>query len=314
MDCFFNRVLLVFLFVALAVSAPVEASKDEAIHDGSAARPLRVILIPADGGTEAGTKADFEPIFNAIQKSYGLHFTLRVGQSYAAVVEAMVSEKVDIAFFGAVSFHEAKTKGAAELLAVAVTNGQSSYYSGIFVRRSAGIKTIADLKGKTIAFGDVKSTSSFNYPLAMILAGGIDPIKDLAKVHLTGSHANALGALAAGKVDAACAAFESFEKAVANKQLDPKEFVLLAKSEPIPFPPLAMHTKLDPAIKKKLREAFNKIHEQKDIKPDMIRGYGGKKVDRYDADYSSQLFDEAVGKLSKVTDELVTEILKKASN
>ncbi len=314
MDRCLSRVLLLMACIAPAFSAPMQASEKSSVHDGSAARPLRVILIPADGGTEAGTKADFEPVFSAIQKTYGLHFTLRVGQSYGAVVEAMTSDKVDIAFFGPVTFHQAKSKGAAELLAVAVTKGESSYYSGIFVRRDAGLKSIADLKGRTVAFGDVNSTSSFNYPVAMILDAGLDPVKDLGRIHLTGSHANALSALAAGKVDAACAAFESFEKAVANKQLDPARFMLLAKSEPIPFPPLAMHTKLDPAIKKKLREAFNKVHEQKDIKPDMIRGYGGKRVDRYDADYPVQQFDLAISKLAKVTDELIAEMLKKASN
>ena len=309
------RILALTLLVTwIGGFSALMARAESAQHDGSADKPLRVVLVPADGGTEGGTKADFEPIFNAISKVYGLHFTLRVGQSYGAVVEAMVNDKVDIAFFGPVTFHQAKSKGAAELLAVAVTKGQSSYFSGIFVRKDAGMKAIADLKGKSVAFGDVNSTSSFNYPVAMIIAGGLDPVKDLGKVYLTGSHANALSALAAGKVDAACAAFDSFEKAVGNKQIDPKDYMVLAKSEPIPYPPLAMHTKLDPAVKKKLREAFNKIHEQKDVKPDMIRGYGGKKVDRYDADYSEAEFDKAIGKLSKVTEDLIAEILKKASN
>lgn len=308
------RVIHFAIAFCIALTASAMAAEEAAIHDGTADRPLRVLLIPSDGGTEAGTKADFEPIFGAIHRAYGLHFTLRVGQSYGAVVEAMVNDKVDIAFFGPVTFHQAKQKGVAELLAVAVTKGQSSYYSGIFVRKDSGMKKITDLKGKAVAFGDVNSTSSFNYPVAMILAGGLDPVKDLSKIYLTGSHANALSALAAGKADAACAAFDSFEKAVGNKQINPEEFIVLAKSEPIPYPPLAMHKKLDPALKKKLREAFNKIHEQKDVKPDMIRGYGGKKVDRYDADYSESEFDKAIAKLVNVTDELVAEILKKASS
>ena len=312
MNRFFIFMLVILMCMNLIIGAAT-AAEDNAMHDGSRQRPLRVILIPADGGTEAGTKADFEPIFKAISKTYGLHFTLRVGQSYGAVVEAMANEKVDIAFFGPVSYHKAKSKGAAELLAVAVTGGKSSYYSGIFVRRDSGLNSINDLKGKSVAFGDVNSTSSFNYPVAMIIDAGVDPVKDLGKLYLTGSHANALGALAAGKVDGACAAFDSFEKAVANKQIDPSKFKVLAKSAPIPFPPLAMHPKLDPAVKKQLRDAFNNIHTQKDVRPDMIRGYGGKKVDRYDADYSETRFIEAMEPLVKVTDEMITEILKKAS-
>ena len=308
------RILALTLLVTwIGGFSALMARAESAQHDGSADKPLRVVLVPADGGTEGGTKADFEPIFNAISKVYGLHFTLRVGQSYGAVVEAMVNDKVDIAFFGPVTFHQAKSKGAAELLAVAVTKGQSSYFSGIFVRKDAGMKAIADLKGKSVAFGDVNSTSSFNYPVAMIIAGGLDPVKDLGKVYLTGSHANALSALAAGKVDAACAAFDSFEKAVGNKQIDPKDYMVLAKSEPIPYPPLAMHPDLPDATKAKLRDAFANVHTAPGVTPEMIRGYGGKKVDRYDVTVSEEVFTAAGAKLAAITDELKAALVKKAA-
>ena len=41
---------------------------------GSRQKPLRVMLVPADGGTEEETKADFEPIFRAVTETSGLHF------------------------------------------------------------------------------------------------------------------------------------------------------------------------------------------------------------------------------------------------
>jgi len=61
-----------------------EGSPAQSLPDGSRARPLRVILVPADGGTEEGTKADFLPIFNAVSRLTDLHFEVRVGQSYGA--------------------------------------------------------------------------------------------------------------------------------------------------------------------------------------------------------------------------------------
>ena len=69
-------------------------------NDGSAEKPLRVVLIPADGGTEEGTKKDFQPIFDAISGHTGLKFDIKVGQSYNAVVEAMCTGAADIAWFG----------------------------------------------------------------------------------------------------------------------------------------------------------------------------------------------------------------------
>ena len=280
---------------------------------GSENKPLQVMLVPADGGTEEGTLADFEPIFNAITKQLDIHFNIRVGQSYSSVVEGMINEQVDIAFFGAVTYNQAKQAGAAELLAVAETDGKSVYFSGIFVQTDSGIDELSDLKGKEVAFGDVNSTSSFNFPMAMLIEAGIDPVSDLSKVLLTGSHTNSLQALDSGKTDAACAAFDSFEKAVQAGQIDPTRIRAVAKSDPIPYPPLAMHTKLDKELKTKLRNAFNKIHTMEGVSAANIRGYGGKRVDRYNADYPPEEFDRVMGKLAKVTKSFKEAILKKAA-
>lgn len=280
-------------------------------RDGSKEKPLLVMLVPADGGTEEGTKKDFEPVFNAITKTHGLHFVLRVGQSYGAVIEAQANGQVDIGFYGPVSYLQCKQKGGAELLAVSVTKGESVYFSGIFVPKGSDIKKIEDLKGKAMAFGDPSSTSSFNYPMAMLLDKGVDPVKDLGKLVLAGSHVNSLKACAEGKVDACAASFDSLEKAINQGQIDADALTPLVKSEPIPNPPLAMHPKLPAEIKKKLKEAFNTIHKTEGVTPDMIRGYGGKKVDRYDADYPEAEMLKAVEKLDKV-DKIKGEILAKA--
>jgi len=283
------------------------------VHDGSADKPLRVMLIPADGGTEDGTKADFVPIFNAMSKQSGLKFDIKVGQSYGAVVEAMSNDVADVAFFGAVSYMQAKKRGGAELLAVAVSKGQSIYYSGIFVPADSRAQSLTDLKGMTVAFGDVSSTSSFNYPMAMLIAAGLDPVKDLGGIVLAGSHANSLKALGEGQVEACAASFDSFEKAVKQGAVDATKIRVLAKSEPIPHPPLAMNPRLAPEVKAKLRESLATVHKAEGVTPDMVRGYGGGKVDRYDTTFPESEFLLTASKLAAVTDELKAEVLQKAS-
>jgi phosphonate transport system substrate-binding protein len=281
-------------------------------RDGSAEHPLEVMLIPADGGTEDGTKSDFLPLFNAITKTQGLHFDVRVGQSYGAVVEAMANGQVDVGFFGPVSYLQAKKRAGAELLAVSVEHGSSTYYSGIFVPSASPLKSLADLKGKTLAVGDPGSTSSFTYPLAMLLKAGVDPAKDLAKIFLAGSHVNSLSACAQGRADAGAASFLSFEKAVSEKKIAPDALRPLAKSDPIPGPPLAMHPGLDAETKKKLREGFGNVHQAPGITPEQIRGYGGVKVDRYDVTYADSEFMKAAQELDRV-DAIKDAVMKKAA-
>lgn len=281
--------------------------------DGSAGRPLRVMLVPADGGTEEGTLADFEPVFRAITDKYKLNFEIRIGQSYNTVVEAMANELVDIAFFGAVSFQIAKDRGVAELLAVEERKGKSAYFAGVFCRTDSGLENLQQLRGKTVSFGDVNSTSSFNYPVAMLMAAGVDPARDLDELILAGSHANSLQALANGKVDAACASLDSYEKAVTAGSLDPSKLKMLQKSMPIPSPPLAMHVNLPAETKERLRDAFRHIHEQPGVTPESLRGYGGKIVDRYNAEFPEEQFDKAMAPLSAVTKEVKDAMVRKAA-
>ena len=74
---------------------------------------------------------------------------------------------------------------------------------------------------------------------------------------------------------------------------------------------MAMHPKLPESIKKKLRDGFEGVHKAPGITPEMVRGYGGKKVDRYDTKYPESEFMKAAAKLEKV-DKIKAELLKKA--
>ena len=72
--------LLAVAAAALSLSAALSPTVHaQSVADGSREHPLRVLLIPADGGTESGTKADYAPVFNAITRTTGLNFDLKVG-------------------------------------------------------------------------------------------------------------------------------------------------------------------------------------------------------------------------------------------
>lgn len=297
--------------IAVAVTAIVFCGSALAatLPDGTKENPLRVLMIPADTGTNDITK-DYEPVFNGITKNYGIHFDIKAGTSYAAVVEGMCNDQADIAWFGAVTYGEANDKCGVDLLAVDVKKGDSSYYSGIFVRKDSGIESVDQLKGKSMAFGSTSSTSSFNFPVAMLIAGGIDPVLDLKKVIIAGSHSASLAALSEGKVDAAAASYNSFGKSVKKGAIDPEKFRPLVKSQPIPNPPMAMNKGLSDDLKSTLRDAFGDIHTK--IDPTQIRGYGGKKVDRYDSNFDESKIFAALEKLGAVTKDLKAEMVAKA--
>jgi phosphonate transport system substrate-binding protein len=75
---------------------------------------------------------------------------------------------------------------------------------------------------------------------------------------------------------------------------------------------MAMRAGLADAVKQALRTAFGSIHQAEGVTPEMILGYGGKKVDRYNTEFDVKVLDEAMKRLSQVTPEVEGEIMDKA--
>lgn len=293
--------------VAAFALSPAAVAKN--LPDGSKKQPLRVMMVPAETGS-SDVVNDYKPVFNAITKHYGIHFKLRSGDSYAAVVQGLCNNQADIGWYGAVTYGQAYKLCGAELLAVDVRKGSSVYYAAIYARKDGKLKTLTDLKGRSFAVGDPNSTSSFNFPFAMVINAGIEPAKDLGKIVIAGSHTNSIAALKAGRVDAAAASFNVWEKSVKKGIIDPSKFTVLAKSQGIPNPPLAMSKDLKPELKAKLREAFNKVHTL--VPKGRLLGYGGKPVDRYDANYKQADMLASLDRLSKLTKDRKRAIITKA--
>ncbi len=67
----------------------------------------------------------------------------------------------------------ARRSGGFEPALLAWRKGQRQYHSVFFARRDSGIRSLADLKGRTIAFEAPRSTSAFFVPRATLLAEGI---------------------------------------------------------------------------------------------------------------------------------------------
>lgn len=299
------QLALVYLFIA--------GSAANASDLGSTERPLRVMLVPTDGGTADGTIADFSPIFNAINRSTGLEFEIKVGQSYSSVVEGLDNKLVDIAFVGPTLYLQAAERGSAEPLAVAVQNGESVYYAGIFAKAGNSLSKLEELKGRSMAFGDVNSSSSFTIQVGMMIEAGLNPVNDLSKIYLTGGHSNSLNALSEGYVDYSAASFNSYIKAVNAGAIDPTKVVPVMKSAPIPYPPFIMHPSLPDAVKTALRDGFDNVHNDPNVTPEMIRGFGGILVDRYTSDISHSTFETVQKLKSFVTKQVKSEMLKAAS-
>lgn len=159
-----------------------------------------------------GDEAD--PAYAATWDGYRAHLREITGlpvetfeaSDYNGVIQAVSSGQVDFATMGAGSYANVDSQVGGKVvpfLLVRQAEGNTGYYSAIAVRNSSPYKTVADLKGKTIAYIDFNSTSGYIYPRRELKNQGINPDQHFARSILAGGGTQALLAMVNGRVDAA---------------------------------------------------------------------------------------------------------------
>ena len=171
---------------------------------GSAEKPIVMTFVPS-GDVPTITKAGTE-IADCLSQITGLTYQIEVGTSFAASIEAMGAGKAQIGFLNTFSILLAQSKYGIEpaLVALRTYKGKlENFYQGQFIAsKASGVKTIADLKGKTFCFVEPNSTSGYIIPQIVLKANGIDPEKDLKATQNAGSHDNVAIAVYKGDCDA----------------------------------------------------------------------------------------------------------------
>jgi len=182
---------------------------------GSPDKPIVITFVPS-GDTGKITKAG-SAIADCLSKSTGLTFKIEVGTTFAASIEAMGAEKAQVSFLNTFSVLLAEQKYGIVPALVAIRKYATNdvdpdkalkdqlepFYKGQFIANNAsGIKTFADLKGKTFCFVDPNSTSGYIVPRIILKAKGIDPDTDFKATQNAGSHPNVAIAVYKGDCDA----------------------------------------------------------------------------------------------------------------
>lgn len=183
----------------------------------AAADTLRVSAIPDEDPQELLRK--YKPFTDYIAKEVGMKVKFVPVVDYAATVEGLAANRLDIVWYGGFTSVQAtqRAKGATRL---AMREEDASFKSVFVTRTDSGIKELADLKGKTFAFGSVSSTSGHLMPRHFLKAAGVDPERDFKKFGFSGAHDATAAWVAAGRVDAGALNFLVWKKLVNNKKID----------------------------------------------------------------------------------------------
>jgi phosphonate transport system substrate-binding protein len=198
---------------------------------GSPDKPITITFVPSgDTGKLTPVATD---IADCLTKMTGLSFGIEFGTSFGASIESMGAGKAQVGFLNTFSVLLAEAKYSivpvlANERAYATVAGDPDaslkgqlepFYKAEFMANSAsGIKSYADLKGKTFCFVDPNSTSGYIVPRIILKANGIDPDKDFKATVNAGSHPNVAIAVYKGDCDAGVAYIDIRTDATSNLQ------------------------------------------------------------------------------------------------
>lgn len=238
-------------------------------------------MIPDAGATQVSIE-EKAPLRDYLAKSLGHSVNLVIPTNYNATVEGLGNGSLDFAYLGALTYVKAhQSYGVIPL----VQREADKHFHSVFITQSgAPFKSLADLKGKKFAFGDINSTSGHLIPYEELKKAGLNADQDL-QIRYSGSHAATLKAVEAGAADAGALDETVYTAMTAEGKADGSKLRILYTSHP--FVDYVWVARKDTSTKQRedFAKAFLDLKEGKDdVILKILRGKSFQRVS--DDEYS----------------------------
>ena len=262
-------------FTAVALTAAVvvfSGCSSETSNGESKSNPDKLIVALIPDENAATVIQDNQGLKDFLNEKLGKDIELVVTTDYSSMIEAARNDRIDLAYFGPLSYVLAKSKSEIEPFAARIKGGTKTYNSCLIGNSKAGVADFASIKGKTFAFGDPASTSSRLFPELTLKENGLIKGDDYEGVFL-GAHDAVALAVQNGNAQAgglACPILESLQE---KGMIDDTKVTLIAKTAPIPQYPWTMRSSLNPELKETIRTAFIELDDEKVLKPFKADGF-----------------------------------------
>ena len=195
---------------------------------------------------------------------------------YSGVALAMMNDQIDFGIMGPANYATIKKEMGDAVdapLTMMESDGRTTYVSVIFVKSSSDIRSLDDLRGKTMAFADVNSASGYLIPRYYLRKEGKDPNAFFSRYIFAGGHEQAVSSVLTGTTDAGVTwasgvgdVAEGFTRGILRRMvqagsLDMKDIRIVWTSGPIPNGPFVMRTRMPPDLHKRIIDAHIKLRD-----------------------------------------------------
>lgn len=299
---------IALVLVMFAAGCGKQSGQTRSAKIGTAENPIKMAMVPSLDTQKL--VASGEKLRRLMEKETGLKYEVSVPTSYTAVITAMGAGNVDVGWLSPIPYVIAHDRYGVEVVLRTVRNKSDKYWSFIIARTDTGINKLADLKGKSFAYGDPVSTSGAIYPKHLLRTSGYDPEKFFSNVIYAGAHDRVVMAVYNKQVDAGAiyggVGTDAREKVVNALPDVMSKTKVIAKSVEIPNDTVSLRKGLPTDIAKKITDGLVKVAASDEGRITIMSLYG---IDGFvkakDGDYDS------VRKVAEVENIKLEQIDKK---
>lgn len=242
----FARLVRGFLVAALACVPTWLVGCDSEVESQAGSETLRFADTGVEGMEEL--RRSFGPFVAELEKAtgYEIEFFPVSNRSIAAL--ALERGQVDLVLTGPTEYLFMRSRMPVHPIA----GIERPNYASIFVvPADSDARSLADLRGKTIAMKETGSTSGHVAPSVMLLDAGLDLERDVTIRMLSGAR---FEALLSGEVDALATGKRDWETLV--RRAGEGELRILAESDPLPRDLIIARGDLPERVVRELRSAL----------------------------------------------------------
>lgn len=215
--------------------------------------------------------ATYRPLANYLAAQLQRPVQLRTVDSWEGLAKSLANGETDLALMGPWGYVLANHEAGAQVIATILYDGKPEYFAIMVTNPASGIRTVADLKGKTFAFGDKGSTSGYLIPRHYFMTQGINPDTYFSKVIYT-KHQAIETQVAQGVLDAGADYNRNRNAMIEQGLIKAEQSRIIWQSDPLPNDAFAVRKGLmdDTALVGRLRAALEGVGPALKTQPDLL--------------------------------------------
>ncbi|NEQ82927.1 MAG: phosphate/phosphite/phosphonate ABC transporter substrate-binding protein [Moorea sp. SIO2I5] len=266
-----GKVMLVGLLTSLVSCTQPAEQSNPSLEPSTISEDTKVIVLGDISKNPAKKIRRFQPLANYLADKLS-QFDINTGEvkiasDFPTMISWLKEGEVHLYFDSLYPAMRINQESGAQPILRRWKRGDAEYHTIIFTMKDRGIKSLADLKGKKVAFDDRQSTSGYMLPMAYLIEAGLKPnekgsASDVVAANEVGyifsdDDENTIQWVISSKADAGAVDNQTFEQV-------PKEvkdaMTILAETDKVPRQVVMVPGNMDPELMAQLKSILSTMH------------------------------------------------------